>query len=999
MLICSTEPSLAQNHSNLEWRVIETEHFRIYYHQGLERVATEAMAIAEHIYGPVTALYDFEPDGKIHIELRDDEDTSNGGAYYYANKVMIYATNMDWALRGTHAWLWNVITHEFTHIISLQVARKAPRRFPALYFQGFGYQHEYRKDVLRGYPDVLVSYPVPGTMVPMWFAEGTAQHQATGARYDCWDSHRDMILRMATLKGKLLSWNDMGVFSKTSLGSEMVYDHGFSLVNYIADEYGEDTLRQLMKACSRRSAFDFSSAVQHVLGMSGEELHRKWQESLETQYGKVADEIGEHLIEGDSLRTEGYANDYPIWSPDGERLAYLSNKGQDYWLTSLFVFSPVADKAEAEEVAVGAATSSVSWTPDGESLLFSRRSPADRYGAHFCDLYRYNLESEKEKRLTHGLRARFPNCSPDGKRVVFVKNAGGTTNLAVMKSDGEEVRLLTHYDDGTQVYQPKWSPDGHTVAFSISQGDEREVALIREDGTGFRYVVASDGTDRDPCWTPDGRKILFTSDVTGIFNLYALELESGEIEQLTNVLGGAFSPAVSPKDGSVAFSSYGADGYEIRLLDSVEGWKTVDKEIFTHHAPRTTHHSPFTNPQSAIRNPQSKPYRPTSLGLSIMPRLIFDEKYPKVGAYVGLMDALDQVSVIGGAALGANLDLDLFALAEYNRFPPTLFLEYYRQLRHVGDPVVIDSLDLKTNEVTYDLSEVDAGVRYRFRDKHALRLGVALSLYNAKEDRETLSDHIPYVLRYTYMKGVDVSASYTYRALGRMRDREINPRGREFQVRYDRLFNYLIKGFKVSGLIQEKYDRFFYDQLTLDWREYLALPWWERHTLGLRLHGGWIDRNVDDFFDFHLGGLPGMRGYTYYSLSGRKTAMVGLTYRFPIIAEWKRKLGPLYLDKFYGAVFGDVGRAWNADSINWKWEGFKSDAGAQVRMDMVSFYGYPAALELDAAYGFDETGGGNQWKFYFSLLFWYVDSLSIRSGAGGMRRSEVAFTERGTHEN
>jgi outer membrane translocation and assembly module TamA len=236
------------------------------------------------------------------------------------------------------------------------------------------------------------------------------------------------------------------------------------------------------------------------------------------------------------------------------------------------------------------------------------------------------------------------------------------------------------------------------------------------------------------------------------------------------------------------------------------------------------------------------------------------------------------------------------------------------------------------------------------------------------------------------MKGADLSASYTYRALARMRDRTINPRGgREFQVRYDRMFNYLIKGFEVSGLIEEEYDRFFYNQLTMDWREYLALPW-GRHTLGLRLSGGWIDRNVDDFFDFHLGGLPGLRGYTYYSLSGRKTAMAGLTYRFPIIGEWKRRLGPLHLDKLYGAVFGDVGRAWNADSMNWKWEGFKRDAGAQVRMDMVSFYTYPAALELDVAYAFDEEGGSNPWKVYFSLLFGYVDSLSDRAGAGGMRR-------------
>ncbi|MFH1006575.1 MAG: BamA/TamA family outer membrane protein, partial [Candidatus Latescibacterota bacterium] len=254
--------------------------------------------------------------------------------------------------------------------------------------------------------------------------------------------------------------------------------------------------------------------------------------------------------------------------------------------------------------------------------------------------------------------------------------------------------------------------------------------------------------------------------------------------------------------------------------------------------------------------------------------------------------------------------------------------------------------------------------------------------YKIRQDYKDFVNHQLFSLGYTYMKGADLTASYTYRTFGRMRDREINPRGgRQLYVRYDRMFNYLIKGFKDSGLIEEIYDRYFYNQITLDWREYLGLPW-GRHTLGWRLSGGFIDRNVDVFFHSHLGGLPGMRGYTYYALSGRKTAMTGLTYRFPIVTEWKQRLGPLYLDKLYGAVFADIGRAWDSDATNWKQEGFVRDAGAQVRMDLVSFYTYPSALELDVAYGFDEETGNRPWKIYFSLLFGYVDSAGDRFQAG-----------------
>ena len=65
--------------------------------------------------------------------------------------------------------------------------------------------------------------------------------------YDNWDTHRDMILRSYVLDGNMLTWNQMGVFGKTSLGNESVYNSGFALTRYIARKYGEDKLREITK--------------------------------------------------------------------------------------------------------------------------------------------------------------------------------------------------------------------------------------------------------------------------------------------------------------------------------------------------------------------------------------------------------------------------------------------------------------------------------------------------------------------------------------------------------------------------------------------------------------------------------------------------------------------------------------------------------------------------------------------------------------------------------
>ncbi len=168
-------------HPELEWRTIETTHFQVHFHQGAERTARVVAKIAEEIYGPVTAFYRHEPDSKVSFVIRDYDDIANGAAYFYDNKIEIYASNMDFELRGTHNWLRNVVTHEFTHIVQIQTSMKMGRTVPSIYFQWLNYEDERRPDVLYGYPNTVVSYPISGFSVPAWFAEGVCAVQPSGA--------------------------------------------------------------------------------------------------------------------------------------------------------------------------------------------------------------------------------------------------------------------------------------------------------------------------------------------------------------------------------------------------------------------------------------------------------------------------------------------------------------------------------------------------------------------------------------------------------------------------------------------------------------------------------------------------------------------------------------------------------------------------------------------------------------------------------------------------
>jgi hypothetical protein len=83
--------------------------------------------------------------------------------------------------------------------------------------------------------------------------------------------------------------------------------------------------------------------------------------------------------------------------------------------------------------------------------------------------------------------------------------------------------------------------------------------------------------DSSPAWSPDGKVLYFTSDRTGIYNLYTFELETRNLSQVTNVLGGAFNPAPSPDSRLLAFTSYSAKGFDVHSIAvDPASWKPAE---------------------------------------------------------------------------------------------------------------------------------------------------------------------------------------------------------------------------------------------------------------------------------------------------------------------------------------------------------------------------------------------------------------------------------------
>src|SRR5207245_9079600 len=92
------------------------------------------------------------------------------------------------------------------------------------------------------------------------------------------------------------------------------------------------------------------------------------------------------------------------------------------------------------------------------------------------------------------------------------------------------------------------------------------VRLIPREGGRARDVTRDRAFERDPAWSPDGRYLLFSSDRTGIFNVYAFRVEDRTLWRVTNVVLGAFEPEVSPDGTQLALVTYGALGYDLSRM-------------------------------------------------------------------------------------------------------------------------------------------------------------------------------------------------------------------------------------------------------------------------------------------------------------------------------------------------------------------------------------------------------------------------------------------------
>jgi Tol biopolymer transport system component/DNA-binding winged helix-turn-helix (wHTH) protein len=354
--------------------------------------------------------------------------------------------------------------------------------------------------------------------------------------------------------------------------------------------------------------------VQPALSPEGAQAAFVWDQ----EQGDLGDIWVKLVDAGTPLQlTKGPANDTnPAWSPDGRHLAFLRQSAES---NGVYVIPALG----GPEVKLGEATPkndcrSLDWSPDGKLLAVTDRSAP---GAPFS-IYLIVKETGEKCQLTtppaQSLGDGGLAFAPDGKALAFIRTVGiGIDDIYLTPVGGGEAKRLTA--DNRWIHGLAWTADGRELVFSSNRGrtfglwgvpvsggapkpfvtvgqnvfhpavarGRNHLAYVQEmmDANLWRMevssatgrgnspvrLIASTQLESGPQYSPDGKKIVFSSDRSGSDEIWVCDSEGEQLTQLTSFGGPSVgTPRWSPDGTRIVFGSTQAGQTDIYVI-SAEG--------------------------------------------------------------------------------------------------------------------------------------------------------------------------------------------------------------------------------------------------------------------------------------------------------------------------------------------------------------------------------------------------------------------------------------------
>jgi hypothetical protein len=582
----------AIRYDHFRWQTYQTDHFEIYFYDEIEPHLERMASYAESAYQHISSELKHDLAGKVPLIL-----FQTSAEFYQQNVIPGAAQEGVGAFAEPSRYrilmpmdnppdlLYRLMVHELTHIFQF---------------------------------DIIPTSLIRNT-TPLWVNEGMSDYM-TGQ----WTPIDIMMVRDAAIADVVPKMSQLQGYG--NLGNlRGIYNLGHAAFEFMEARWGKEGVRQFVFALRKSIIGGGDDAYQEAFQISAEEWDTEFDRYLKERFKPFRDkerpaDYGRNLAPNPDKGR--YAQAYSIEpSPSGDLIAAMTGNSGDRELDIVLLstkdgsvvrsLTPGFDQSRGFEYIIqpGGRWITVpwmSWSPAGDRLAFFVRTEKDRSLV---------LEDVLSRRIVQRVELNdvdapeSPDFSPVGKKVAFSGMRNGVTDVFVLDLDSRAITNVTK--DSFADYAPTWTPDGQALVVTtrvsgneklfrveVADGKRTQITFGTHDEGGAQFlddntlVFSSTAVDPNETVDPEAAKN------GAIYNIWTLNLKSGELNRYTDAVGGNHSP-VALKSGSdaprIGFVSYYKGDYGVHILERKEPIGKATTEDFGAPGPIVDFQAPLTH--------------------------------------------------------------------------------------------------------------------------------------------------------------------------------------------------------------------------------------------------------------------------------------------------------------------------------------------------------------------------------------------------------------------
>src|SRR5256712_932595 len=559
------------HYDNFEWHIYTTDHFEIYYYPELEQHLARMAGYAESAYQQISADLKHDLPFKVQLILfkthsefeQENIDPSAGqeGVGAFAEPVR---QRMLMPIDDPPDLLYGLIVHELTH--------------------------QFQFDII---PQSLVR-----RSCPLWVGEGGAESERAQ-----WSPLDLMFVRDAAVADIVPKMSETEGYGNAGNGRVVPYDRGHAVFEFIEAKWGKEGIRQFMFSLRKSVIGGGEDAYEEAFKMKTDEFDQAFDRYLKERFKPFRDrerpaDYGRDLSPNRE-KTE-FADALSIApSPSGDLIAAVTvnrkDREYDIVLISSKDGSIVRNLTKGFDKDMGFdhlvlngerfEMPWISWSPRGDRIAYFVRTEKER-SLIIQNVLTRQIEQRTAMKTVD--EPESPAFSPDGKTIAFAALRGGIGDIYTVNLDNGEGANLT--DDSFHDSAPVYSPDGKYILYNARVSGNQKLFRIDLD-TKKKTQITFGTQDETAAQFLDDHTVVFSSTATdptvplepevakngNIYNIWTLDLKTGELRQYTDALGGNWSAVVlnEGKTNKIAFISYYKGDYGIHSLERKEPLHTA----------------------------------------------------------------------------------------------------------------------------------------------------------------------------------------------------------------------------------------------------------------------------------------------------------------------------------------------------------------------------------------------------------------------------------------